>query len=82
MDSSASKSKEGVGPVVSGPKFKKRAVSAVRDWPSSYGPASEQSSRKGCDNSRDSLVDEARNAKFGVTTFTVKSATYFQIIKV
>ena len=28
------------------PKFKKRSVSAVRDWPPGCGPASEQESRQ------------------------------------
>ncbi|KAA3487114.1 Retrotransposable element Tf2 [Gossypium australe] len=36
----------GVGPIVPAPKFKKRAISVVRDWPPSCGPASEQNSRQ------------------------------------
>jgi len=46
MDSNASQVLGGVGSVNPTPKFKKRAVSAVRDWPPGCGPASEQISRQ------------------------------------
>ena len=46
MDSSVSQAIGGVGPVNPAPKFKKRAVSAVWDWPPGCGPTSEQSSRQ------------------------------------
>jgi len=39
MDASASQGGKGVIP-----KFKKRSVSAVRDWPPGCGPVSEQES--------------------------------------
>ena len=42
MDSNASQAVGGVGSVNPAPKFKKRAVSAVRDWPPGCGLASEQ----------------------------------------
>ncbi|KAA3462202.1 histone-lysine N-methyltransferase, H3 lysine-9 specific SUVH6-like [Gossypium australe] len=42
MESNASQSKERVGPVVPAPKFKRRAVSAVRDRPPGCGPTPEQ----------------------------------------
>ncbi|KAA3465604.1 Cadherin-related family member 4 [Gossypium australe] len=46
MDSSTNQGTKGVGHVVPTPKFKKRSVLAVRDWPPGCGSASEQDRRQ------------------------------------
>jgi len=46
MDPVTSRTLGGVRSETPAPKFKRRAVSAVRDWPPGCGPASEQENRQ------------------------------------